>query len=124
MQLRVVTDQPWDVPADVLAIPIVGEPAFDGPLGEVDRRVGGELQSLVDSGGRLNDEVKAAFEAEKEAASHLPPDSKALVVILAEIGRGGLNQAVITIEQSRGELDSAIGLLGAPGASPSERPEP
>ena len=38
MQLRVVTDQPWDVPADVLAIPIVGEPAFDGPLGEVDRR--------------------------------------------------------------------------------------
>jgi len=26
-----VTDQPWDVKADVLAIPIVGEPAFDGP---------------------------------------------------------------------------------------------
>ena len=47
MQLRVVTDQPWDVPADVLAIPIVGEPAFDGPLGELDRRVGGELQSLA-----------------------------------------------------------------------------
>ncbi|HEX5012944.1 MAG TPA: hypothetical protein VFV72_02205 [Candidatus Limnocylindrales bacterium] len=69
-------------------------------------------QSLVDSGGRVNDEVRAAFEAEKEAASHLPPDSKALVVILAEIGRGGLNQAVIEIEQTRGELDSAIGLLG------------
>ena len=26
MQLRVVTDQPWDVKADVLAVPIVGEP--------------------------------------------------------------------------------------------------
>jgi len=76
-------------------------------------------QALVDSKGRVNDEVRAAFEAEKEAASHLPPDSKALVVILAEIGRGGLNQAVITIEQSRGELDSAIGLLGP---SPSEQP--
>ena len=47
MQLRVVTDQPWDVPADVLAIPIVGEPAFDGPLGELNRRSGGELAALA-----------------------------------------------------------------------------
>jgi leucyl aminopeptidase len=47
VQLRVVTDQPWDVKADVLAIPIVGDPAFDGPLGEIDRRVGGELRSLT-----------------------------------------------------------------------------
>ena len=47
MQLRVVTDQPWDVKADVLAIPIVGEPAFDGPLGELDRRTGGELEALA-----------------------------------------------------------------------------
>ena len=47
MQLRVVTDQPWDVKADVLAIPIVGDPAFDGPLGEIDRRVGGELTALT-----------------------------------------------------------------------------
>ena len=43
--------------------------------------------------------------------SHL--DLRALVVILSEIGRGGLNQAVITIEQARGELDSAISLIGA-----------
>ncbi len=47
MQLRVVTDQPWDVKAHVLAIPIVGDPAFDGPLGEIDRRVGGELKALT-----------------------------------------------------------------------------
>jgi len=47
VQLRVVTDQPWDVKADVLAIPIVGDPAFDGPLGEIDRRTGGELQALA-----------------------------------------------------------------------------
>jgi len=47
VQLRVVTDQPWDVKADVLAIPIVGDPAFDGPLGEIDRRVGGELKALT-----------------------------------------------------------------------------
>ena len=47
MQLRVVTDQPWDVKADVLVIPVVGEPAFDGPLGELDRRAGGELSTLA-----------------------------------------------------------------------------
>ncbi len=47
MQLRVVTDQPWDVPADVLVVPVSAKPAFDGPLGELDRRSGGEFQALV-----------------------------------------------------------------------------
>ena len=47
MQVRVVTDQPWEVRADVLVIPIVGEPSWDGQLGEVDRRSGGELQALA-----------------------------------------------------------------------------
>ncbi len=31
MQLRVATDQPWDVKADVLVIPIVGAPAWTDP---------------------------------------------------------------------------------------------
>ncbi len=47
MQIRVVPDQPWDVQADVLVVPILGEPAFDGPLDEIDRRSGGELRSLA-----------------------------------------------------------------------------
>ena len=47
MQLRVVTDQPWDVPADVLVVPMAAEPVFDGPLAELDRRAGGELRTLV-----------------------------------------------------------------------------
>jgi leucyl aminopeptidase len=47
MQLRVVTDQPWDVRADVLALPIAPDPTFDGPLGELDRRSGGELRALA-----------------------------------------------------------------------------
>ena len=42
-----VTDQPWEVPADVLVIPLAAPPAFDGPLDELDRRVGGELRSLA-----------------------------------------------------------------------------
>ncbi|MGZ6340144.1 MAG: leucyl aminopeptidase family protein, partial [Candidatus Limnocylindrales bacterium] len=47
MHVQVLTDQPWDVAADVLAVPIVGEPAFDGSLGELDRRSGGELRTLA-----------------------------------------------------------------------------
>jgi hypothetical protein len=86
-------------------------------------------QALVDSKGRITEEVRAAFDGEVEARKHLPPDSKALVIILAEIGRGGLNQAVITIEQARGELDSALGLLGpsddeAPSGEPEASPPP
>jgi leucyl aminopeptidase len=46
VRVRVTTDQPWDVVADVLVIPIVGEPSFDGPLGEIDRRASGELKAL------------------------------------------------------------------------------
>ena len=48
MQIRVVTDQPWDVAADVLVIPFVGEPAFDGPVDELDRRSGGQLRALAE----------------------------------------------------------------------------
>jgi leucyl aminopeptidase len=47
MQLRVVSDQPWNVRADVLVVPIVGEPDFSGPLDEIDRRAGGELRVLA-----------------------------------------------------------------------------
>jgi len=47
VQIRVVVDQPWVAAADVLAIPVIGDPAFDGPLGELDRRSGGELSGLV-----------------------------------------------------------------------------
>jgi leucyl aminopeptidase len=47
VRVHVTTDQPWEVPADVLVIPIVGDPAFDGPLGEIDRRSNGELMALA-----------------------------------------------------------------------------
>ncbi|HZL15010.1 MAG TPA: M17 family peptidase N-terminal domain-containing protein, partial [Verrucomicrobiae bacterium] len=47
MQLRVVTDQPWNVPADVLVLPFVGDPVFEGELAEIDRRAGGELHVLA-----------------------------------------------------------------------------
>jgi leucyl aminopeptidase len=50
VQVRVVVDQPWDVKADVLVAPILGQPTFSGALGELDKRAGGELKSLADFG--------------------------------------------------------------------------
>jgi leucyl aminopeptidase len=50
VQVRVSADQPWDVKADVLVVPILGEPAFSGPVAEIDRRAGGELKSLATFG--------------------------------------------------------------------------
>ena len=69
MQLRVVTDQPWDVKADVLAIPIVGEPAFDGPLGELNRRTGGELQALLAFGELRSKRYTSSIAAPGELAA-------------------------------------------------------
>jgi leucyl aminopeptidase len=66
MQLRVVSDQPWDVAADVLAIPFVGEPRIEGPLAELDRRAGGELAALRAFGELKAERYSAALAAPGE----------------------------------------------------------
>ena len=50
MKLSVVVDQPWQVPADVLVVPVAADPSFEGQLGELDRRSGGELRALREFG--------------------------------------------------------------------------
>jgi hypothetical protein len=87
------------------------------------------LRKLYDalrrSNGRVNAEVKSAFDAEAKAHQQLPPDTRGLVVIMGEIARGGLNQAVIEIEVARGELAAAIvALQGASVASPEPSASP
>ena len=67
--------------------------------------------ALRDSGGLVNDAVREAYRAEGEARAALPSDARGLVVIVAEVGRGGLNQAVIAIEQARGRLRLIIEAL-------------
>ena len=67
--------------------------------------------ALRDSGGLVNDAVRDAYREEGAARAVLPPDTRGLVVIVAEIGRGGLNQAVIAIEQARGRLNLALEAL-------------
>ena len=59
--------------------------------------------------------------AERKAQDRLPPDTRGLVLIMAEIGRGGMNGAVIAIEQARGQLAEA---LAEPAAEPGDLSRP
>lgn len=84
-------------------------------------------QSLVDSNGIVNDEVRQAFRDERAARELLPADTQGLVIILAEIAQGGLTQAVIGIEEARGRLEARVVEIiaaGSPGASGEASPEP
>jgi hypothetical protein len=72
--------------------------------------------ALVESDGRITDAVREAMTAEGRAKDRLPPDTRGLVVIMAEIGRGGMNGAVVAIEQARGQLTAAL-------AEPTPSPE-
>jgi hypothetical protein len=81
-------------------------------------------QGFIDSKGRITNEIRQAVKDELVARARLPADTKGLVVILAEIGRGGLNEAVIGIEEARGELEAALGLLSAPADAGSDGASP
>jgi leucyl aminopeptidase len=88
VHLRVVTDQPWDVKADVLVIPIVGEPAFDGPLGELDTRTGGELKALFAFG-----ELRTKRYTSSVAAAGKLPAGRVLTISAGE--RDSLNRETV-----------------------------
>ena len=59
-------------------------------------------------GTKVTDALRDAIAAEAEARKNLPPDTRGLVVIMAEISRSGMSGAVITIEEARGRLTSAL----------------
>jgi hypothetical protein len=81
-----------------------------------DAAVRGLWDALRRSSGRVTTAVRDAAERESAARELLPPDARALVVILGDVARGGLNQAVIAIEEARGRLlDAGV----RAGASPA-----
>ena len=73
---------------------------------------------------RLTDEIRDAQAAEEAARAQLPQTTRGLVIIMGEIGRGGLNQAVIGIEAVRGQLSAALVDLGVPEPEPVASPSP
>ena len=100
MQIRIVTDQPWEIKADVLAVPIVDNPAFEGPLGELDRRSGGELAALAAFGELSAKRYHAALAAPGDL-----PTGRLLVVgggPAADLSRETLHRLGATIERRLG----------------------
>ena len=75
-------------------------------------------------GSRVTDAVREAIAAEQAAKDRLPPDTRGLVVIMAEIGRGGMNCAVIAIEETRGKLIDAIAASNPAAGGPGSSAEP
>jgi hypothetical protein len=73
-----------------------------------DSALRGLYSAYAKAGGTVTTEVEQALGAETAARVNLPPDTRAMVVIMAEIGRGGMNGAVITIEEARGRLTTAV----------------
>ena len=80
--------------------------------------------AMRDVGGRVTNDVRDAIKGEKKAKDRLPPDSRGLILIMSDIGRGGMNSAVIGIEETRGRLADALEPPAStdPGASPTVAP--
>ena len=96
---------------------------------EYDAALSNLYQATIAAKGGLTNDLKNAAIEERRAHSFLPANTSGLVIILAEIARGGLNQAVIGIEQAHDQLQAAVDDLagsgaagGAPGPSPSASP--
>ena len=65
--------------------------------------------ALRDSGGNFQTTaVQKAFVEEERAKDRLPPDRRTIIVIVSEVTRGGLTDAVIAIEDARGSIDAAL----------------
>ena len=69
----------------------------------------------------MTDDVRDAIAAERAAKERLPADSRGLILIMAEIGRGGMNHAVIAIEEARGALADGPGARDPASPSPAGR---
>jgi hypothetical protein len=77
------------------------------------------LRALYDAvrRGASTATIRGAMQKEQAAKDRLPPDTRSLVLIMADIGQGGINDAAIDIEQAKADLDEAL-------APPIEEPAP
>jgi hypothetical protein len=60
---------------------------------------------------RITQQMRNALAAEKRAREALPGDRSGLIIIVSELSRGGLNQAVIAIEKARNDLADGLTAL-------------
>jgi hypothetical protein len=79
-----------------------------------DKALRGLYSALRASGGVVNDAVRKAARAEEAAKARLPPDTRALVLIMADIGRGGMTDSADAIEQAASDIDEALAPVDLP----------
>ena len=76
-----------------------------------DRALAALYGNLEQTGGRLTAQGRQLVARVSAAQQLLPPDTRAIVVIMGEIAQAGLNQAAIAIEVARGDLGNAVAAL-------------
>lgn len=67
--------------------------------------------NLQKTGGRMTPAGEKLVAKVSAAQKLLPPDTRAIVVIMGDVAQAGLNQAAIAIEQARGDLATAVAAL-------------
>jgi hypothetical protein len=78
------------------------------------------LQDCACPNGPFTPEVQFAKRDVDLAREQLPPDRRTIIVIVSEVTAGGLTEAVIAIEDARGQIESA--LAEAEGPEPDATP--
>ena len=58
--------------------------------------------------GATTEEIRQAVEKEQAAKNQLPPDTRSLVLIMADIGQGGITDAAADIDQAHSDLEEAL----------------
>lgn len=76
--------------------------------GTYDRALRRLYRTLDRSGGVQTLAVVDARREERLAFEQLPPDRRTILVIVAEVARGGLIQAVLAIEEASAHIDEAL----------------
>jgi hypothetical protein len=65
--------------------------------------------ALDKSGGVVTLTVQDKRRDEQAAFNQLPPDRRTIIVIVSEVARGGLTEAILSIEEAHGRMDDALG---------------
>jgi cell division septum initiation protein DivIVA len=85
-----------------------------------DRALRALYRALVESGGNFQTvKVQKALRDEGVAREQLPPDRRTIIVIVSEVTRGGLTDAVVAIEDAQARIDDALGEAPSPAPGPS-----
>jgi hypothetical protein len=64
--------------------------------------------ALDKSHGVVTLDVQSKRRDEQAAFAQLPPDRRTIIVIVSEVARGGLTEAILSIEDAHGRIDDAL----------------